>query len=536
MSSAAVKKSETSVKETIESILVAFILAFIFRCFVVEAFVIPTGSMAPTLMGAHMDFRCPDCGYRFSVGYPTSGENFNIGSNAPGEYRLHCPNCGLQIPKDLPSDRDNDATQPPLKFGDRILVMKYLGLFGDNPKRWDVVVFKSPDNTEGDYTVNFIKRLIGRPGESLFVGQGDIYVAPPGADAAIPDSYTVQPKPRWAQDALWRIIFDADYVPQAGGTLRAAGDQWTQPWKQARGAGWVNNLPDKGVSVREFVFDNLTGAGTLAFDPSANPRASGFNDHMGYNQINPFQPPPPTVPAGDLKLDFHVQDLSGDGTLRAVITKHRDTNDPGDSFVAELTPSRVRLLMIREGNETEIGSREMDLTGVHRVSIENADYRAIVRVDGDEVFATTPQQYKPDVAWVIANPRAYPMGSTRIDADRVTAKITHLQLWRDNVYRGADMPGVMRAFASGDLSHRVTLGPKEYFAMGDNSPHSADGRMWSDRTAVNLEAEDLLAPGGIVPERFMLGKAFFVYWPAGFRPPVLPIRAVPNFGDMRFIR
>src|SRR5882762_4594404 len=61
----------SSVKETLESILVAFILAFIFRAFVVEAFVIPTGSMAPTLLGAHMRFRCEDCGYQFDVNYPS---------------------------------------------------------------------------------------------------------------------------------------------------------------------------------------------------------------------------------------------------------------------------------------------------------------------------------------------------------------------------------------------------------------------------------------------------------------------------------
>src|SRR5688572_14060442 len=47
-----------NIKETIESILVAFILAFVFRAFVVEAFVIPSGSMAPTLLGGHMRFRC----------------------------------------------------------------------------------------------------------------------------------------------------------------------------------------------------------------------------------------------------------------------------------------------------------------------------------------------------------------------------------------------------------------------------------------------------------------------------------------------
>ncbi len=40
-------------RETIESIAVAIILALLFRGFVAEAFVIPTGSMAPALMGEH---------------------------------------------------------------------------------------------------------------------------------------------------------------------------------------------------------------------------------------------------------------------------------------------------------------------------------------------------------------------------------------------------------------------------------------------------------------------------------------------------
>ena len=59
---AAPKSTSGNIKETVESILVAFILAFIFRAFIVEAFVIPTGSMAPTLMGAHMQFTCSHCG------------------------------------------------------------------------------------------------------------------------------------------------------------------------------------------------------------------------------------------------------------------------------------------------------------------------------------------------------------------------------------------------------------------------------------------------------------------------------------------
>src|SRR5215208_1091007 len=84
-----------NIKETIESILVAFILAFVFRAFVVEAFVIPSGSMAPTLLGAHMRYRCEDCGYEWTVNFPTPDrEDISIPRNAWNcVYSVRCPNC-----------------------------------------------------------------------------------------------------------------------------------------------------------------------------------------------------------------------------------------------------------------------------------------------------------------------------------------------------------------------------------------------------------------------------------------------------------
>src|SRR5580704_117974 len=147
-------EDKTNVKETIESILVAFILAFIFRAFVVEAFVIPTGSMAPTLLGAHMRFRCPDCGYRFDVNYPTDseGDDMNIPSQAGPirvvdgtrivngqkvvmshiesvNFNVYCPNCGYKIDRDNPTDDKDMSENSPVYYGDRILVLKYLYLF-----------------------------------------------------------------------------------------------------------------------------------------------------------------------------------------------------------------------------------------------------------------------------------------------------------------------------------------------------------------------------------------------------------------------
>ena len=63
----------------------------------------------------------------------------------------------------------------------------------------------------------------------------------------------------------------------------------------------------------------------------------------------------------------------------------------------------------------------------------------------------------------------------------------------------------------------------------------SDGRFWD--APVELEHEgNLHVEQGRVPGRFMLGKAFFVYWPAGYRPLTNQAPAVvPNFGEMRFI-
>src|ERR1700755_3152528 len=60
-----------AIRETVESVVIALVLAFLFRTFEAEAFVIPTGSMAPTLQGGHKDVECPQC----QDGYPASASN-----------------------------------------------------------------------------------------------------------------------------------------------------------------------------------------------------------------------------------------------------------------------------------------------------------------------------------------------------------------------------------------------------------------------------------------------------------------------------
>ncbi len=55
--------------------------------------------------------------------------------------------------------------------GDKVLTFRLAYLFSD-PKRGDIVVFPFPDNEKVDY----IKRIIGLPGETVVVKDGVVYI------------------------------------------------------------------------------------------------------------------------------------------------------------------------------------------------------------------------------------------------------------------------------------------------------------------------------------------------------------------------
>ena len=76
------EKPKETIRDFVEQIVVAIILAILIRGFDAEAFVIPTGSMAPTLMGRHKEVTCPQCGYVYAVNASEETEDFVAARNA----------------------------------------------------------------------------------------------------------------------------------------------------------------------------------------------------------------------------------------------------------------------------------------------------------------------------------------------------------------------------------------------------------------------------------------------------------------------
>jgi signal peptidase I len=63
------------------------------------------------------------------------------------------------------------SMEPNFHEGQRLVVNKAVYFFGD-PQRGDVVVFEAPNRA----TEDFIKRIIGLPGDKVEIADGDVYI------------------------------------------------------------------------------------------------------------------------------------------------------------------------------------------------------------------------------------------------------------------------------------------------------------------------------------------------------------------------
>ncbi|AJY46603.1 signal peptidase I [Martelella endophytica] len=139
------EKQESSLWSNVKVIIQALLLALVIRTFLFQPFTIPSGSMMPTLLVGDYIFV-----NKFSYGYSKYSFPF-----------------------------------APDFFNGRI--------FEREPERGDVVVFRYPPNPKVDY----IKRLVGLPGDRIQVQNGILYIngdpVPRTADGTFTSDYRNDP-------------------------------------------------------------------------------------------------------------------------------------------------------------------------------------------------------------------------------------------------------------------------------------------------------------------------------------------------------
>jgi signal peptidase I len=343
-----------------------------------------------------------------------------------------------------------------------------------------VIAFRQP----GSATRVAVKRVVGLPGESVRIYQGQVVVNGRLQRKTVPE-----------QRALAVPVHDARYVPNRACFLpRWYDDQNTNRWFESRGqfthiAGPTNRIAwltyHHGICITE---------GETHECPVTTDGA--------YNQLQ-NRHPHRVHPVADLWISFRVVRAAGDGELRFCGRDGREEFVLAVDFGAGLC--QVRRNGKPVGDAKEIPAR-LENT---RTIVSLVDCQFLVAMD-DRVVVALPYDWKGGGRSGTSRPFS-------IGARSLSVQIEDLQVFRDVYY---DHP--VGVEARWGLDSPVLLSDNEYFVLGDNSTVSQDSRTWSRGPGVSTE--------------LFVGKPFLVHWPGrrlnlfgtGFQ--------VPHPAHIRYIR
>jgi signal peptidase I len=446
-----------------------------------------------------------------------------------------------------------------------------------------VVVFKYP----GDAKTNFIKRLVGLPGETVRILRGDVYVKP--ADAG-DDQFKIARKPPDKVQAMLQEVYSSDYpAPDLAG--RGWPPRW-QAWPATPTGGWTT---DDGT--RSF---HLAAQGehwlryqhilpTLRDWRSIKSRLDGpdsrqsermqpqlITDFYAYNTSRTRNDyllnPNPRVEM----LGLHwVGDLAVDCTLDVAAAHGAalfDLVEGGQHFRCTIDLETGQATLGIDGVPSFAPKAQTALRGPgqYEVCFANVDDQLLLWVDGRVVQFDQPTTYdqldlRNEVPVSTADDAGdlAPVGVGGRDAELT---VRHLRVRRDIYYIAGRSGGGLVDYNYGAATLGRPLDPEtlallmsdpsrwavfdtiniaqyplkadQFFVLGDNSPYSKDSRLWSEESLPGaLHGYRRLGP--YVQRDLLVGKALFIYWPhSDHRIPgtSIPFPFFPNFGKMGFVR
>ena len=409
------------IRYNLEAFGVAILGAVLLKWFCLEAFQIPTSSMQPTLMG----------------------------SSEAGIY-------------------------------DRLLVDKLTPAIRE-PQRWDVTVFGYPLQQNQ----NYVKRLVGLPGETLFIGGGNLYRVKLDGQQR---TYEPLRKPERIQEDLWKEVYPARQLLHEGqkglggmlyGTPTTA---WTEgselgsftvalepvagrvyklQFKDNIDGGFVDRVWDGYPTSTAQAIREKTGKRECEIVPDARIAASVRPEDKIEEMALEIEVRRPSLPTTTFAL------VMQGGKAKLTAQRGSDAAIESPSFVFELPPGVATEVAFAHVDDELIAWRDGEVA--QRFDVASHDCREGCEMQGDGSGATTDHAATPQL-------RFRGKGKVHIDGLRID---------RDLHYTKRGFP-----YAK-DL---IAIPEGKYFMMGDNTLQSIDSRGWTSIDIGRLEDGTVVHP------------------------------------------
>lgn len=458
-----------------ERLVFGVIAIYFLRTFLVQWFYVPSGSMAPTLLGRHTSVQCPDCRWTFNVGWDDSAEE---------DSEIHCPSCGAYCSK---------LSELAPVDGDRILVDKS-AFYRRTPRLWEPIAFYSPENSSRI----LVKRIAGRPGERVQIKKGDLFI-----------NGQLQRKPLALQRSMLINVYDGNFSPRKSEVPlpRWKAEEGNSRWRVVSGRmvhpqekDAAADAPTDWLNYRHWTRDG---------NNSSRVDETPIDSSDGYNQLQRVDPP---EPVDDLFLSFEFK-VTGTGKLSLFSTDGREQFlihldfDEGHAELLQNASTVQRIEMPSPFPQFRKGSTDELLLECSLI-----DQQVIVAVNHVVLFT---HAYIPSNVPLQAITRPLSIGTQGLGVE-----IWNLRIDRDIYYES-----YQQGLPGWGTEEPYELGENEYFVLGDNSPISDDSRFWPT------------GPG--VPEELILGRPIVVHFPARNSPQRLWNGwevSLPDLEQIRYIR
>jgi signal peptidase I len=180
-------------------------LAWSFRTYVAEGFAAAGNAMAPSLVGVHRVGVCPHCGGQLILA-GHDGESPLGPFGGMDQVQGICRHCR----REAAYSPGSDGSSKPV-IGDRFLVEKHR-----SPQRWDLLVYRANNEPR-------VSRLVGMPGESIELRNGEIWIDGQQATYA-PEMVGLTYQPAIASDHPQHSLYEDQTVQLAADEFFVLGD------------------------------------------------------------------------------------------------------------------------------------------------------------------------------------------------------------------------------------------------------------------------------------------------------------------------